>query len=74
MAAFLEVIRERGVWLVTVWCMPVQAGPKCLVLQMDLRFGAAGRMAETRQLCFRPFWGSAVIEVNVKPDESVAAD
>ena len=74
MAAFLEVISQHGVRLITAWRVPVQAGPKCIVLQVDLRFGAADRIVETRQLCFRAFWGSAVIEVIVEPDESVAAD
>ena len=35
---------------------------------------AADHIAETRQLYFRAFWGSTVIEVIVRPDELVAAD
>ena len=74
MATILEVIRQRGVRLVTVWRVPVKAGPKCIVRQVDLRLGAVDRIAETRQLCFRALWGSAVIEVIVKPDELAPAD
>ena len=73
MAAFLEVIRQRGVRLVTVWRVPVQAGPKCIVLQVDLRFRAADRMLKQNTL-FPGILGFGGIEVIVKPDESVAAD
>ncbi len=52
MAAFLEVIRQRGVRLVTAWRVPVQAGPKCVVLQVDLRFGAADGIAEIETTLF----------------------